>query len=257
MRFWRQAVVAIGCGIAAGPLLAGPAARAQTAAPANRVEVNIIPYMWLAGLSGSVTTHGRDLASVHQNFNDVLSHLNAAVMTVATLRYNRWVAMIDFDYVNMSIKSQSSSPLLGQSSLSATDYLGTVVGGYRVIDRPAGRLDLMAGTRIMSLNSTVSFSGGLLPGFSLGSGDTWADPLVALRGIAPVAPHLSLFGYGDVGGGPNSDLTWQVYGGLEYSITSAITAYAGYRYLSIRHAMNALDMTEVEQGPMLGLGYQF
>ncbi len=69
--------------------------------------------------------------------------------------------------------------------------------------------------------------------------------------------HIALFAYADAGGGSGNDLTWQAYGGLGYSITRALTAYAGYRYLSIRHTDDGLNTTLNEQGPMLGLGYQF
>jgi opacity protein-like surface antigen len=238
------------------PLLATPAV-AQPAPSASPWKVNIVPYLWAAGVSGSVSDRAGRSASFNENFGDVVSHLNAALMLLGSARYGRWVMLADFDYVNVSAKSRAESRIVGQVSVSATTYVGTVAGGYRVIDRPAGTLDLMAGARVISVNSTTDFSGGLLPAVSIGSGDTWADPIFAVRAIMPIGAGFSANVYGDVGGGPGNDLTWQVYGGIGYAIGPRVEAYLGYRYLSIRHTSNGLDSTLNQQGPMLGVGYRF
>ena len=77
------------------------------------------------------------------------------------------------------------------------------------------------------------------------------------RVILPIAGGFFANAYGDVGGGPNSDLTGQLYGGFGYNFNETFTAYVGYRYLTMHHATERLDFDIAQQGPLIGLGIRF
>jgi opacity protein-like surface antigen len=248
--------VCLPAGVGAGILLVAGAAQAQDVT-APTWEFNATPYLWIAGMSGKVTDGQGRAASFNQSFADVLSHLNAAVMVLGNARYERWVGLVDFDYVNLSSKTNALAPYLGQTGVRAATYLGTVAGGYRFINSAAGSFDGLAGVRIVSLDTTANFSGGLLPAATLRSSDTWVTPVFALRGKAPLGNGFYVSGYGDAGAGNADDLTWQVYGGVGYNITPQFTGNAGYRYLAIQHRKEGLTQNINEQGPLLGIAYRF
>jgi hypothetical protein len=137
----------------------------------------------------------------------------------------------------------------------------TVNGGYRFVDTPSIQVDGMIGTRIFSYGLDVSTSGGLvLPPLSDSRSITWADPILAGRVILPFddgkAPWFASI-YGDGGGGPNSDLTWQFFGGVGYNFNKSITGFVGYRYLEVQHSTGNFSFRFNQQGPMLGVAFRF
>ena len=137
------------------------------------------------------------------------------------------------------------------------EYLVTLDGAYRFIDSDAFKLDALAGVRIMSVDNDLSFSGALLPPRSDNGGDTWADPVVGLRTILPIGGGFVANALGDVGGGPNGDLTWQIYGGIGYDFNESVSAYVGYRYLSMNHQDGNFKYNINQQGPIIGVGFRF
>ena len=62
--------------------------------------------------------------------------------------------------------------------------------------------------------------------------DSWADPLIGLRGRFNLNKVFYLTGETDVGGfGIGSDIAFQAYGGLGCELTRNIFSEVGYRYL--------------------------
>jgi len=214
----------------------------------------ITPYLWLAGMGGTITTASGRSASFSQSFGDILDNLDAGVMLLGEVRYQRWHLLVDFDYVKLTTDAARSGPILGQPSVETKEYLGTIAGGYRFLDSESFKLDGLIGTRVISVSNTLSFSA--IPQTS-SSGETWADPLIGVRAIMPIGWGFFANAYGDVGGGPDGDLTWQLYGGLGYDISPMVSAYVGYRYLAINHDVNNLNFDISQQGPMLGVGIRF
>ena len=235
----------------------GEGARAQSATDAKSPSdwgFQVTPYLWLAGMGGTITTASGRSASFSKSFGDIYDNLNGGLMLLGEVRYQRWHLLADFDYVSLTTDAARSGPILGQPSVDTTEYLGTLDGGYRFVDSDAFKLDGLVGVRVISVDNTLSFSA--IPQSS-SSSQTWADPLIAARAILPIGWGLSASAYGDVGGGPDGDLTWQLYGGLGYNFNQTISAYGGYRYLSINHGVNNLDFDISQQGPLLGVGIRF
>ena len=57
-----------------------------------------------------------------------------------------------------------------------------LAGEYRLLEAPAGSLDILAGARVWHVDTDLSFRGGLLDGIGDNDGDTWVDPLVGAKG---------------------------------------------------------------------------
>jgi hypothetical protein len=236
-------------------MTASPAC-AQDPQPSSGWTFQITPYLWLAGLGGDITTPRGRSASFDASIGDVLSHLDGGLMLLGEARHGRWGILADFDYAKLSSDHSSFNPLLGQPSVTVKEYLGTLEGGYRFIDSPGFQFDGMVGVRVMSLNADLGFSGSILPPLSDSANDTWADPILGLRAIVPIGSGFSANIYGDVGGGPNS-FTGQIYGGFGYDFNATISAYVGYRYLTMHRTPSNLHYEISQQGPLIGLGIRF
>jgi len=235
------------------------AARAEDPAPPSPWSFQIAPYLWLAGIGGDISGP-RASVGFDASIGDVLSHLDGGLMLEGEAHYRRLFLFGDFTYARLSADG-SWGPVAGQPSGTLTEYLATVNGGYRFVDTPSVKADAMIGTRIFSLNADIGNSGGLiLPPVSDSASITWADPIIAGRVILPFndgkAPWFASI-YGDVGGGPNSDLTYQFFGGLGYNFNKTIAGFVGYRYLEIQHSTGRLDLRINQQGPMLGAAFRF
>jgi opacity protein-like surface antigen len=245
----------LGVTLAMAPFIGG--ARAQDAGPTSGWSFQLTPYLWLAGISGDVSGPQGNSASFDAGIGDVLGHLQGGLMVLGEARYRRWGILVDFDYAKLSGTDGSFAPILGQPSVTTKEFLVTLDGAYRFIDSDAFKLDALAGVRIMSIDNELSFSGALLPPRSDNGGDTWADPVVGLRTILPIGGGFVANALGDVGGGPNGDLTWQIYGGIGYDISQAVSAYVGYRYLSMNHHDGKFEYNIKQQGPIIGIGFRF
>ena len=247
--------VLLGMALALAPLTG--VARAQDAGATSGWSFQLTPYLWLAGINGDVAGPRGNAASFDASIGDVLSHLDGGLMLLGEARYRRWGILVDFDYARLSATGGGLSPILGQPSLTTREYLVTLDGGYRIIDSDALKLDGLMGVRIMSIDNELSFSGALLPPRSDNGGATWADPVVGLRTILPIGGGFIANALGDVGGGPNGDLTWQIYGGIGYEFNKSVSAYVGYRYLSMNHQDGNFKFNINQQGPILGVGFRF
>jgi hypothetical protein len=235
------------------------AARAEDPAPPSPWSFQIVPYLWLAGIGGDISGP-RESVSASAGIGDVLSHLDGGLMLVGEAHYRQWFLFGDFDYARLSAAG-GWGPIFGTPSATLTEYMFTVNGGYRFLDMPSIKADAMIGTRIFSFDTSLGTSGGLvLPPLSDSATLTWADPILAGRVILPFddgkAPWFATL-YGDVGGGPNSDLTWQFFGGLGYNFNKAIAGFAGYRYLEIQHSTGNYSFRINQQGPMMGVIFRF
>ncbi len=239
-------------------MLSGPV-RAQDAPASDQWMFQLTPYLWLAGLNGTVGASANlPTTSIDASFGDILGHLDAGIMALGEARKGRFVALTDITYVSLSADSGGSNPLLGSAHVQARSFTSTIEGGYRALATPGLALDLLGGARVFAVKNTVDFSGAILPPASGESSDTWLDPVVALRAQAPLGGGFSLAGYGDVGGfGIDGDWTWQLYGGLGYQISGSVTGYAGYRYLDVHHEDGGFLFDVSQQGPLLGLGISF
>ena len=94
----------------------------------------VTPYLWLAGMGGTITTASGRSASFSQSVGDIFSNLNGGLMLQGEARYQRWHLLADFDYVSLTTDAARSGPILGQPSVKTTEYMGTLAGGYRFVN---------------------------------------------------------------------------------------------------------------------------
>lgn len=258
----RQALVA-----APLMLLAASASAADLAYPQPSPEVVaavpggwtvvLAPYLWAAGLTGDVGVGGRT-AEIDQSFSDILSDLDIGFMGVGEVRYNRFGIFSDLVYAELSSSQNTPFGVLADKiGVTSTSLMWTGGAEYRLVDDPGVNLDILAGFRLYSVGSELDFKGGPLDGFSADQTETWADPLVGLKGNVDVSRRLYLTAWAMIGGGVSSDILWDVMGGAGYRFNDTISAVVGYRAAGVDYENGGFTYDTVQQGPFSGVVFRF
>jgi hypothetical protein len=226
---------------------------------AGEWKFQLSPYAWAAGLKGKVGTRpGLPVAKVDAGFDDILENLDVAFMMLGEARHGRFGLVADIAYLSLSAEADTPGPLFGKAKLKSDTLFATVAGAYRVFERDNHFLDVLAGGRVWDIDNDFKLTAGLLPEVKTGSGETWVDPIVGVRGHLDLGSGFTVAAYADIGGfGAASDLTWQLYGGIQYSISNWFAATAGYRHLSVDYRQDGFVWDVELSGPMLGVTIRF
>jgi hypothetical protein len=251
------------CGI----LSAGPAAGADpavsTAAPEPAPAAqsgwtfSVTPYLWGANLSGQSAQFGLPAVDIDASFSDILDNLDFAGMAIADARNGPYIIFGDLTYTSLSSGSATPRGVLASSAeVEASTFAGLVGAGYSVLDSPPGRLDVVGGMRVWSVDTDISFSGGVLGEQSFSDSATWVDGLVGLRGDFAFTPQIYVVGWALVGAG-QADLDWDVAASIGYRINERFSATLGYRALGVDYSEDGFLFDVVQQGPIMGLTIRF
>lgn len=216
------------------------------------------PYFWAAGLSGDTSQFGLPVVHLDSSFSDILDELDFAAMAIGEARYDRYSFFGDVMYSKIS--SGAGTPrgvIAGSVDVTSETFSGLVGAGYSVLDGPSGRLDLVGGVRVWSVDTDISFSGGILDGVSRSDGATWVDGLVGIRGNYSFTPQFYFTGWALVGAG-GADIDWDVAAGLGYRFNDRYSMVAGYRALGVDYSNDdGFLFDAVQQGPIFGLVVRF
>ena len=124
---------------------------------------------------------------------------------------------------------------------------------WRAVDEPTASLDLMAGARLWSVETSIDPVGGALGGADFSSSETWVDPVLGAKGRVQLPSNFYLTGWGMVGGfGVSSKARWDVMGAVGYEVTEATSFIAGYRALGVDYRDGDFLFDVVQSGPILG-----
>ncbi len=275
-------------------LVAGAGARAQQ--PASRGQaagqtgwtVNIAPYLWLPEFHATLNYRlppalgGRLPTDVSSGPGDYLTHLDIAAAFAADARNGPFSLLTDFMYTRFSttnshIKSLDffglpsmpiSRSLETSTGTTSKTVIWTLAGGYTLLQRDWGNLDVIAGFRLLRVNATTDYSlafavtgprgngatfGGL--GGISGAQNIW-NGIGGVRGRIRLGDtRLFIPYYFDIGTG-GSQLTWQISSGLGYQANWGAVS-ATYRYLSFEQAGDAVVKHLSLGGPMLMVNFTF
>lgn len=215
-------------------------------------------YLWAAGMSGDVGQFGLPPVSVESSFSDILKHLDFGAMLVAELRYGDFGLFNDFMYIKLSGENATPRGIVANSvSVDSQSVTYTAAGEYRLIDDPSGSLDLLAGARVWSVDTDISFSGGVFDGQTFSEGDTWVDALAGVKGRLNLNHEWYLSGWAMAGGG-SSDYMWDLWGGVGYQVSDKFSALVGYRASGVNYDNgDGFVFDVVQQGPVIGAIYRF
>lgn len=234
-------------------------AAAPDAAPAveSGWTYSITPYFWAAGLSGQTSQFGLPVVDMDADFGDILDNLDFAAMMIGEARNGRFSLFGDLMYTDLSAGKATPLGIVATSvDVDTSSFAGLAGVGYSALEGPAGHLDIVGAVRVWSVDTDISFRGGILDETSFSDGATWVDGLVGVRGTYAFTPNFYVVGWGLVGAG-GADIDWDVMAGIGYNINETFSATLGYRALGVDYSDDGFLFDAIQQGPIAGLTIRF
>ena len=262
-----MALTAEAADLSAVPPAPQPTAVIET--PGDGWQFEITPYVWMTGMSGSVSPFRRaPTVHIDSSFSDILEELNIAGFANAWGTNGAFGFYADIMYVDTTANEASGPvaiPAYGITvpgidvSVDSKLFSGALFGAVRLAETDDFRLDALGGIRFAHLTTEVTASIPSVPrAYSAKSEFGWVDPALGFRMAYDAGDRVSLVGQADVGGfSVGSDLTWQAMATINYRITKATALSFGYRYMSIDYDDDGHVFDTVLQGPTVGLSFRF
>jgi hypothetical protein len=221
----------------------------------------LAPYAWLAGQSGKVATlPGLPPADIDIGFyDDILDNINGALMLVGEARKGRFGLVADIAYTDIETEESTPGAFFSSVRSRTTSWIVSAAGLYRLVERQQAFLDLIGGIRYWSVDSELALGAGRLPAREVTNNEDWVDPIIGLKGLAPIgASKFFVSGAFALGGfGVGSDLMWDLNVNLGYQWTQAIATTLGYRYLDVDYDNDGFLYDVSQDGLVLGLSWRF
>jgi hypothetical protein len=248
-----------------GTMLAGAAFAADPALPPTDQPVEsgwtftAAPYLWMAGIEGTIGQFGLPPVDVDASFIDVMENFDIGAMAVGEARNGRFGIAFDFQYIKLSANADTPFGVLADSvEVTSQTLTALAAAEYRVVETDTASVDLMAGGRLWSVDTDIDPQGGLDGPLSFSDGDTWVDPIVGARARVNLSEQFYLTGWGMIGGfGVSSDFTWDVMAALGYEFTDTFSMVGGYRALGVDYTNGSFVFDVVQHGPIIGGVFRF
>jgi hypothetical protein len=238
----------------ADPSARQPAPEPAPTASKKKWEFATIGYIWFAGAKGQTDVIGPvEPVDLDLNFGDVLKAFKFAFMGAAEAKHDRLVFLGDLMFIHLDTKQGIGirDPDFLTAELDSRTAEVTFVGGYRVVDKGPVTVDILAGGRMNWFKTTLQLEG---PNRSAEGSvkQSWFDPLIAGRAIAPLGGKWSANLYGDVGGfGIGSDITWQMVPTINYRLSHKLTLGAGWRVFKVHYDKGDFLYDVAQSGPVI------
>ena len=234
---------------------------APASSEAEELSGSVTVYGWLPWIDGEVTSKRTgSSAETSISAGDVLEALEFAFMAAGEVHYGRFGFLHDTLYSKLGTGGELSGPFSSDVDVDTEMLIATNALGYQVYVQEGWLLEPFAGARYVRIETDVTVTGGGPLGLSR-SADVdvdWWEPLVGVRGRAPLTDKLSAGGFANIGGfGAGSELTWEVFGGLNYAFNDRFSSNLGFRYLSIDYEADKADVDLDTYGPVLGVTLRF
>lgn len=231
----------------------GTESSSKPTAPVNDDwHVGITPYLWFAGVHGTVGALGHE-TGVHASFLDIFSFFNIGLMGEVEARKKRFLLTTDIMWMRLSDEKATPVNDAGIQSVEGRvkEFLLTPGVGYRVLDTEKIKVDALVGFRYWHLGETLEFTPSLVG--DVFQSQNWVDALGGARIHIPLSQKAMVTIGGDAGGGgANSD--YQVAGLLGYKIGKKYMLQAGWRYLDVNYrGSNSFVFDTATSGVLFGL----
>jgi len=254
----------------------------QVTAPSGWI-FNVAPYLWTANLNTTTSLNlppaaggGTVTSTTSLGFDELLQHLNSAVMVTGDAQYNQFSILTDYMYMNLGgtaaqFKSVNfpdhphipiSGSLQSSQSLNLNASIWTLVGGYTVLQGDWGNLDVIAGFRYLGMNARLNYKLGFTinepggHGESFGGVGTASGSLNLFNGVGGFRGRVRIGNTGlfvpyyfDAGTG-GSQFTWEISSGLGYHMSWGDLSVT-YRYLSFQENDDSLIQHLWIKGPLV------
>ena len=200
-------------------------------------HVNVSPYLWFPGLSGTIGVLGRN-ASVHASPGDILSNLGIGLMGAMEVRKNRFVLPVDFMWVKLEgDRSTPFNPGVSYINVNVKQTILTPGAGYRIVDLDKLKVDARVGLRYWHLGQNLSFQpSGIFSNSSQSA--NWVDVVAGGKFEGVLTPKVLVTVLGDAGGG-GAAVDYEVAALVGLKVSKRVLLQAGWRYLDVDYRTNA------------------
>ena len=268
----RKTTLAIAA-LSACAMLAPVSAAAQTT---DNWQFGVLLYGYFPDIGGKTTFPGNTAGGVTVDASDILSHLKGGFLGTFEARKARWGAFTDVLYLDVGgSKSETRSLTLGGVQLpvgananldfNMKGLVWTLAGEYRIVADSDVTMDLLAGARLLDIKQTLNYdiTGNVGPipiqgrtGNSEVDANLW-DGIIGVKGRIALGAERKWFVpyYADVGTG-DSEVTWQIMGGLGYSFSWG-DIVGGWRYLDYQMKSGSKIEDVSFNGPMIGVAFHW
>ncbi len=232
-------------------------------------------YGYLPSLDGSASVPVDSAGNtINVGAEQILDNLKFTFMGAFDAHNGRWGVFTDLIYLDLGDSEQQTREFsignvglpAGTASDIAWDLRGlawTSAGQYRLVSDPSITLDAIGGVRLFQLKQSFrwNITGNLGPITPAGrSGEASAklsnwDTIAGVKGRYALGANWSFPFYADIGTG-ESDLTWQLAGGVSYRFSwgelTAMMRHLAYEMKSGK-AINDISFN----GPMIGATFRW
>jgi hypothetical protein len=233
----------------------------------------LTPYLWLPAINGTVTYQNPAGAggslSAQADPSSYLESLDFAAMFTGEARKGDGLIFTDYMYLHFggheaTVKSVTGPggnveiPINEGGSWSMVTNVWTLAGGYAVVHKPEGFLDLFGGARLLNFSSSVNWDfsapiGSLSRAGGVSQTDNLWAAIVGLKGQVRLGESQWFVPYYADIGGASSNWTWQAALGVGYHFGW------GDAVLQLRSlSYNFNDQLDLRMtGPLLGATFKF
>ena len=231
----------------------------------NEWRFEVTPYLWFAGMKGTVNLNNGLAKSADFSSSNVLSNLKSGGMIAAEAHNGNWG--IAGDLISATLQNSGSVSMLTPAGAARiadkVTVQQTVLTGmvtYTVANTKDAYVDALLGVRAIDITATLN---GNLDGTSISktvsSKTSTVDPIVGAKGRYRIADSSWYIpAYADIGsGGGTTNLTWQVMAGVGKSFGSLIDASLTYRAMYYDMKTSGVLQKTTMQGPQVAVTFKF
>lgn len=261
---WSNRQLAVGAMLTTALLGAGAPANASDSPPEGW-QYGVMIYGWLPSVSGDLNYGPSGSGSgIDVDAGDILDALQMTFMGSFEVRKGLWSGFTDVIYLELGGDKSRSVTVpdgadrnLFNADLEFKGWVWTLGGAYTAWQKDGSHLDLLAGARLLALDTDLKLTGGgpPQPDRKLSDSENLWDGILGAKGRLSLTRTWFVPYYADVGTG-DSDLTWQVAGGVGYAFHWGEVSLM-YRYLKYDQGSDELLQEIAFGGPQLGVAFRF
>ena len=236
-------------------------------------DFQITPYIWGAGVDGSVNFSGsgpipRLEVDASRSFNDTLNSLDLGAMSFFEGRSDRFGVFGEFFYIRTTdslsasaLVPPASTPVTVGADLRNTFTTALAAGQFHAMDTGKTSVDLLLGLRYWSLDSRARITesvGSQSAGIRKDESAQWGSLIFGAKARHAITSNAYITGWAMAGGLGKSDYnSWDLMAAFGYSFSPRTSLLAGYRYLSLEYTRSRFEFDADLHGPGVGLNFRF
>ena len=197
------------------------------AARADDWQHRVTTYLLVPWIDTTVTTNSGATTQASADPGDIFSALDFGFMLAGESRKGKFSLLYDVMYSNIGESGTLSGPIGATVDVGNKMLFATMAAGYDVYQQDNQFVQIFGGARYVDFEAAVSAVGGGPIGVTVGANVSkdWVEPVIGIRGRTAINDKLTLGGYANAGGfGVGSELTFDLYGGLDYAISDRMSA---------------------------------